>query len=211
MMSKNRERKVGINRKFFFDEVRWKLFGGKLSRSQIDGLGAILDVWEKDHPKKDDRWLAYALATAYHETGFTMRPIHEWGGAKYFFDMYDKDGKRPKVAARLGNTQKGDGVKFHGRGYVQLTGRSNYTKAGKLVGDDLVNNPDHALDHNIAGKILFTGMETGLFTGKKFGDYFNKTKEDWYNARRIINALDKAPQIAEYGKKFYRSIGYTTG
>ena len=50
--------------------------------------------------------------------------------------MYDKDGERPKVAKDLGNTQKGDGVRFPGRGYVQLTGRSNYGKAGKLVGSD---------------------------------------------------------------------------
>jgi len=116
-----------------------------------------------------------------------------------------------KVAAALGNTENGDGVKFHGRGYVQLTGRSNYRKAGKLVGVDLLKDPNRALDLEIAGKILFVGMETGLFTGKKFGDYFYKTKEDWFNARRIINRLDKAPQIAAYAKKFYGAIGYTTG
>ena len=36
--------------------------------------------------------------------------------------MYDKDGERPKVAKDLGNTKKGDGVRFHGRGYIQLHG-----------------------------------------------------------------------------------------
>ena len=55
------------------------------------------------------------------------------------------------------------------------------------------------------------GIETGFFTGKKFGDFFSKTKEDWINARRIINRLDKAPQIADYGKKFYCAISYTSG
>jgi predicted chitinase len=111
--------------------------------------------------------------------------------------MYDKDGDRPKVAARLGNTQKGDGARYRGRGYVQLTGRSNYRKAGKLVGSDLEGNPDLALDPAIAGKILFTGMEKGLFTSKKLGDYFSKTKEDWINARRIINRRRRSPPTAE--------------
>jgi putative chitinase len=180
-------------------------------RPQANGLGAILDNWERDRAKQDDRWLAYALATTYHETAFTMQPINEKGGPMYFFSMYDKDGDRPKVAARLGNTAKGDGVRFHGRGYVQLTGRTNYRKAGRLVEADLLNDANLALDPTIAGKILFTGMETGLFTTKKFGDYFNKSTEDWINARRIINGLDKAPHIADYGRKFYGAISYTTG
>lgn len=74
-----------------------------------------------------------------------------------------------------------------------------------------MSDPSLALDPAIAGKILFAGMETGLFTGKKFGDFFSKTKEDWINARRIINGLDRAPQIADYGRKFYSAISYTTG
>lgn len=200
-----------INRPFFFDQVRSRLFGGKLAPSQVEGLNAILDIWEGDHAKQDDRWLAYALATTFHETAFTMQPIHEKGGAKYFFSRYDREGDRPHLAKRLGNTEKGDGVRFHGRGYAQLTGRANYRKVKSLVGSDLLADPDLALNPAIAERILFAGMETGLFTGKKFADFFNKAKEDWINARRMINALDKAAIIADYGKKFYSSIGYTTG
>jgi putative chitinase len=182
-----------INRTFFFDEAKLSLFDGKMSKKQVEGLNVILDEWEKTHAKKDDRWLAYALGTTHHETGRTMQPIHEWGTKKYFTEMYDPPptGLRPKVAAQLGNTQKGDGPLFAGRGFVQLTGRGNYTNWKKKLGVDLVGNPDLAMDAKVAVRIMFEGMEEGSFTGKKFGDYFNKTTEDWKNARRIINALNR--------------------
>jgi putative chitinase len=204
-----------INRNFFFDRVRSNLFTGKLSKGQVEGLNFILDVWEESHAKKDDRWLAYALATAFHETAFTMQPIHEFGGKKYFFEMYDKKGKRPTFAIKqLGNTEDGDGVLFHGRGYVQLTGRRNYTVMGKAFGVDLTKNAaaaDRVLNAELAAKIMFKGMEEGIFTGKRFSTYFNKTTENWKDARKIINGLDKAEKIAVHGKEFYGAISYTTG
>lgn len=204
-----------INRKFFFDRVRSNLFTGKLSAGQVNGLTFILDVWEAAHAKKDDRWLAYALATAFHETAFTMQPIHEFGGKKYFFEMYDRGGKRPNFAINvLGNNKPGDGVLFHGRGYVQLTGRRNYTVMEKAFKVDLTsggNAADNVLNAELAAKIMFKGMEEGIFTGKSFGDFFNKTAEDWKNARKIINGLDRAEKIAVYGKEFYGAISYTTG
>lgn len=59
--------------------------------------------------------------------------------------------------------------------------------------------------------IMFIGMKEGIFTGKKFADYFSPTKEDWVSARRIINGLDKANTIAGHAKKYYGAISYTTG
>jgi hypothetical protein len=203
----------GLNRDFFFSHVRQHLFGGRLKQSQVDGLGFILDAWQADHARADDRWLAYALATAHHETDATIKPINEYGGDRYFFDMYDKGGRRPKVAKRLGNTEDGDGVLFHGRGFVQLTGRTNYAKMQKKYEVDLTRNKDAAdrvLGGALAAKIMFFGMEKGAFTGKKFADYFNGTTEDWRNARRIINGTDKANLIAGYGQAYYAAISYTT-
>ncbi|MFC3651048.1 peptidoglycan-binding protein [Dyella humi] len=53
----------------------------------------------------------------------------------------------------LGNTEPGDGWKYHGRGYVQLTGREEYTKVGKALGIDLVNYPELASAHENAAQI----------------------------------------------------------
>ncbi len=99
-----------------------------------------------------------------------MQPIKEYGGARYFFRVYDKDGERPHVARRLGNIASGDGALFHGRGFVQLTGRVNYADWQNRLGVDLTSGPaaaDQVLDLDVATQILFEGMILGTFTGKK--------------------------------------------
>lgn len=191
-----------INRKFFFDYIRLRLFGGSLKQSQVDGLTAILDKWETNHSADDDRWLAYILATVLHETDKKFQGVREYGSDSYF--------KKYEGRTDLGNTRPGDGLRFKGRGFVQLTGRRNYTKFSQILGIDLVGNPDLALDVANCVEIIFYGMTKGTYTGKKLSDYFNKTQGDWVNARKIINRLDKANLIAEYGKQFYAAISYTT-
>ena len=203
-----------INRKFLFDQVKGILFGGKFKQTQVSGIDMLIDYWEKNRAEDDDRWLAYILGTAFHETAFTMQPIKEYGGNAYFTKMYDIEGARPKVANALGNTNPGDGKKDPGRGFVQITGRRNYrdwTKRLNISGVDLEANPDLALDPKIATIIIFEGMIAGTFTGRKLSTYFNKTTEDWVSVRRTVNGLDKANQIAFYGKTFYAGISYTTG
>ncbi len=201
-----------INRPFFFDRTRLNLFGGSLNQSQVEGLNGILDEWEKSNAGKDDRWLAYMLATAHHETDHTMKPIKEYGGVSYYTKMYDPapNGTRPAMAVKMGNTTPGDGAKYCGRGFVQLTWKNNYATMSKIAGVDLVADPDLAMGVPAATKVMFFGMMNGSFTGKKLGDYFNKTTEDWKNARRIINGLDMANAIADYGKRYYSAISYTT-
>jgi hypothetical protein len=185
-----------INRDFFFDYARQHLFSGSLKSGAVAGLTAILDYWESNNSKKDDRWLAYALATAHHETDRTFRGIEEYGKGR------NKD---------YGQIDPETGVAYYGRGLVQLTWRKNYQKMGDLLGVDLVHHPEKALDIDVATKVLFVGMTRGIFTGKKFADYFNASTEDWVNARRIINGKDKANLIAGYGKQYYAAISYTTG
>jgi putative chitinase len=64
--------------KAFFEVVRIELFGGVLSQDQVDGINAVVAAWQ-DLPVTDWRWIASALATAYHETVRTMQPIAEYG------------------------------------------------------------------------------------------------------------------------------------
>jgi putative chitinase len=199
-----------IDRKKFFDGIRQTPFAGKLTVGQVKGTSAILDEWER-RKLADLRWLADMLATAKWETDHTMQPIREAGGPAYLTKNYDPLGARPALAKRNGNTTPGDGQKYCGRGYVQLTWKNNYATMARLlkaggINADLVSNPDLAMRPDIAAFILFEGMTRGTFTGKKLSDYFNDSKTDWLNARRIINGTDKALQIADIAKSFYADL-----
>nr|WP_306265317.1 hypothetical protein [Pararhizobium sp. IMCC3301] len=201
-----------INRKFFFDTVRLNLFDGFLRKSQVEGLTTLLDYWERNYADKDDRWLAYVLGTAHLEVDRKMQPIKEYGSDSYFFKMYDVEGDRPKVAKQLGNFGKGDGVRFHGRGFVQITGRYNYANWGNRLNTDLTSSrakADKVLNLARATEIIFEGMISGTFTGKKLSDYFLNVRQDWEGARKIVNGSNKKALIATYAKNYYAAISYT--
>lgn len=175
------------NPQAFFQSA--KAVTGSLTQGQVDGFNAILEAlssWPVS-------WVSYALATAYHETAATMQPIKEKGGEAYFKRMYDIEGERPAKARELGNLNPGDGAKYAGRGYVQLTGKKNYARYG------LDTKPDEAMRPDIAARIMKQGMESGAFTGKKLSDYL---PGDYVEARRIINGTDKAHKIAGYARSF---------
>ena len=131
-----------------------------------------------------------------------MQPIHEFGSDERFERLYEN-------RRSLGNDQPGDGVRFHGRGFVQLTGRRNYTDWGNRLGADLVGNPDLVLDLAVATRILVEGSVLGTFTGAKLANYFNETGNDWKNARRIINGNDRDEDIAVLALQFYSAISHT--
>ncbi|MET0646881.1 MAG: glycoside hydrolase family 19 protein [Pyrinomonadaceae bacterium] len=174
--------------------ARYRQAFGALGSYQFSGLTSMLDAAGADASFTSVRQLAYAFTTVQRETNvagtvgghyvaLTYNPITELGSYSYIMSHYE--GRRD-----LGNTQPGDGWKFRGRGYVQITGRNNYTKFGRLLGVDLVNDPDLALGPVVAWDILSLGMREGLFTGKRLSDYIpldDHLPADYYDARRIIN------------------------
>lgn len=190
----------------FFSTLRMGLLGPTLSQEEVSGCEAILAA-AKGWPVS---WAAYALATAYHETAHSMQPVKEFGGDAYFRRMYDIEGNRPSVARALGNLQPGDGVKFAGRGYVQLTGRANYARAASELGEPLVETPDLAMRPDLAAKILRAGMSQGWFTARKLSNYLPAkgpaTQPQFVAARKIINGLDRAGDIAAYAMQFQTAL-----
>lgn len=192
-----------MNKAAFFAAVRRDLFNGALTPKQVYLIEALLDAF--DNAGWPLAHAAYALATAHLETASWVH-LKEIGGDAYFKRMYDKAGNRPKKAAELGNTEAGDGVKFAGRGFVQLTGRANYRKAGSAIGVDLLKEPDKAQEPATAARILIWGMATGAYTGKANRDYLSKDPPDYVNARRIINGTDKASLIAGYARQFEAAL-----
>lgn len=109
--------------------------------------------------------------------------------------------------------QEGDGYLYRGRGYCQLTWKNNYHKLGDALGVDLVADPELASDPELATRIILLGMRDGLFTGKDLSDYLgpeapesSNTEPDYFNARRIINGVDKADVIARYARAFQKIL-----
>jgi putative chitinase len=190
-----------FDRKKFFDAYRMRF--GPLTQDLVNALEFLLGEIESDSrfgvTETDRRKIAYCLGTFKWETAHTMRPIDEIGTAARFNKIY---GPQTKVGKMLGNTKEGDGALFHGRGYVQLTGRRNYTKAKNLTGVDLVSNPDAAKEPALAYQIAIQGMIDGWFTGKKLSQFIKDGVADFENARTIINGHDKAVLIADIARRF---------
>lgn len=95
--------------------------------------------------------LKHLIAQVAHET-LNFKKMEEVGTTTYFNKKYDIK-HNPKKAKILGNTQEGDGEKYKGRGYIQLTGRYNYKRAGQALGIPLESNPSLAADPSVAADI----------------------------------------------------------
>jgi len=174
------------------------LFYGSLPDWQANPLIMLVDKC-LEVGVTDIKQIAYVLATAYHESGrFRFKEeIGKGNGRSY---------------GRLIQVWGGKRDAYYGRGWVQLTWLGNYGQftarlsaiTGKEI--DLINKPELITQRDdINAYITVVGMKEGLFTGKKLSDYLG---DDYNNARRVVNGMDKHDLIASYAKKFEEALRY---
>lgn len=175
----------------FYAHVRSAL--KPLNQTQVAGFETSLSAMGTAHWPLS--WVAYALATKWHETNETMQPVRE---AYWLSEAWRKTHLRYWP--------------WYGRGDVQLTWQQNYERADEELGlgGSLIANPDRALEPDIAAKVMVRGMEAGWFTNHKLADYLplagRGTADGYTNARRIINGTDRAAKIAGYAQAFEEAL-----
>jgi putative chitinase len=168
----------------------------KLTGEQVAGFEAVLHACT-GAPLSH---AAYMLATAWHETNATMQPVRE---AYWLSETWRKNNLRYWP--------------WYGRGYVQLTWMDNYRRADKECAaagliklGELLASPDLAMRPDIAAFIMRKGMDEGWFTGVKHASVLPPsgvaTREQYMNARTIINGRDKSDLIEDYAQVFERAL-----
>jgi putative chitinase len=95
---------------------------------------------------------AFDITTPLRIAHFMAQATHETGGFRYLHELWGPTPTQSRYEGRadLGNTQKGDGFLYRGRGVFQLTGRANYADYGRLCGLSLVDHPELAEDPEIS-------------------------------------------------------------
>ena len=191
-------------------QLQW----GTLKQEAQDGVRSLMARMIDDAQLYDLRWAAYMFATIKGETGI-YQPIPEgkalWslstGAGKYAEEVSPKDPAGATYKNAAGQPVK---HRYYGRGYVQLTWLKNYRKLGAAIGrgDTLVENPELALDPDVAYAIASLGMREGSFANDKAGKPMSLKrfisgsycKYKW--ARQIINGNDRDDELAGYAVIF---------
>ena len=117
----------------------------------------------------------YGINTMQRAAAFVAQLAHESGELRWMEEIW---GPTPtqrlyepasRIAKVLGNTQPGDGNRFKGRGPIQITGRDNYQRFGRLLGLDLISAPERAADPEVAFRVAAVYWEYALYSGKMDG------------------------------------------
>ena len=125
-------------------ELLKEVAGASVSKKVVEGLAKYLPEVMVDYEINTELRIAHFLAQIAHESDHFRTTEEYASGAAY-------EGRKD-----LGNVRKGDGRRYKGRGVIQLTGRANYHKYGKILGLPLEEHPEQAAMHKIS---LLTAAE----------------------------------------------------
>ncbi len=194
------------------DTSNWKAGKGDVTPDQLQkivpGLSAQRAAEVAPHL---NRAMAEAgIDNPKRKAAFIAQLAHESGGFKYMEEI--ASGKAYEGRRDLGNTQPGDGERFKGRGFIQVTGRANYTAASKALGEDFVKHPERAGTLENAARIaawywnsrgLNEKADRGDFDGitKSInGGYNGKADRDRYYARALdaLKDCDGLPSTGQF-------------
>lgn len=144
-----------------------------LYKARLDEFVASFNMWAIpfgiDNPKR----LTHFLAQVFHESGY-LRYVEEIASGSQYEGRKD-----------LGNTEKGDGIRFKGRGFIQLTGRLNYTNFSKsdCCTEDVVAHPEKVAEYPL-----------------------NQVASMWFWQRNGLNALADRDDGGTAGEDVVRTI-----
>ena len=153
---------------------------GLITQEQLSAIAPYSrrDRLEKLLPHLNNTMQRYTITTPLRKAHFLAQLGHESDG----FNTNEEYASGAAYEGRrdLGNTQAGDGVRFKGRGLIQVTGRANYADCGRALGVDLINNPQRLGDFDLA--CLSAGW---FWDTRKLNNHADR--DDVLTITRIIN------------------------
>jgi putative chitinase len=148
---------------------------------------------EKFLPAITETCLKYDINTPTRQLAFLAQAGHESGGLFYTEEL--ASGKAYEGRKDLGNTHPGDGVKYKGRGIIQITGRANYAALTDALGVDFVNNPTLLGGKNIklcsADQLRYAALSAGWF-------WHTHKLNDFADQIIISKAIDDGANLKAY-------------
>jgi hypothetical protein len=201
---KERHARAGVlrfNLNRFFSEFTSS--AKKLKQSQFAGLDQLLGFIEQDSNVDDVRAAALILALVQHETADTWQPLADSAAARKIAKVYAPD---TSIGKSLGNKQASDGFRFRPRGYIRITGRSNYERMGGALGIDLVANPDAAQEPATAYRIMSEALYRGMLTGKKLKNFISGERADYDKLLTTFGPQKIADRKVAVGARMFEKI-----
>lgn len=164
-------------------------------------------------PALNQAMQSYGVNTMLRTAAFIAQLAHESGEFRWMEELWGPTDAQRRyeppnaLAAKLGNTEAGDGKRFKGRGPIQITGRFNYAKYGSLLGLDLVANPALAVTPDVAF------ATAGLYWNSNGLNELADTEQFTAITRRINGGTNGLPDRQKYyqAAKAVLAQGFSAG